>query len=349
MHAIVKTGPSAGFAHRTDVADAELGPGDVRIAVAAASICGTDRELVNYTPAAQAFGLNFPVVLGHEVSGVVIETGPTVSRVRTGDHVALESHIACGRCYQCSVGAAHNCLDMQLLGLHVSGGFAERTVVPETACFRLPEDVALETGALFESAGVAVHALQRSGHTLAGESVLIAGGGPIGLVVAQLGQVQGARDVVVVEPNPFRRALAEKLGATALSPTDDVAAHCHSRGADRGGFDLAFDCSGIPSAFDTLLRSLRREATVMCVGLSQTPFEIDTTRWAIKQGLTIKGSFGRALWSSWQLLASLVSAQRLDLDVLVTHRMPLASFGEALDLLDGDAGKVLLLPEVHPN
>jgi threonine 3-dehydrogenase len=105
--------------------------------VAAASICGTDRELVSYTTAAKAFGLRLPVTLGHEVAGTVVETGAAVTRIRPGDRVALESHIACGDCYHCRVGQGHNCLRMQLLGLHVDGGFAERTVSlnrPATGC-----------------------------------------------------------------------------------------------------------------------------------------------------------------------------------------------------------------------
>ena len=98
----------------------------------------------SYTTAAQAFGLRLPVTLGHEVAGTVVESGAAVTRIRPGDRVALESHIACGDCYHCRVGQGHNCLRMQLLGLHVDGGFAERTVVAEQACYKLPESVSLE-------------------------------------------------------------------------------------------------------------------------------------------------------------------------------------------------------------
>ena len=344
MRAIVKQTPSVGFDYRTDVDDPPLEPHQVRVEVAAGAICGTDRELVNYTAAAQAFGLNFPVILGHEFSGTVIETGSDVTALRVGHRVALESHIACGHCYHCRVGQGHNCLNMLLLGLHVDGGFTERAVVVEQACYELPDEVSLEVGALFESAGVAMHALLRSGHTLAGESMIVAGGGPIGLVLAQLGQALGAREVVVMEPNPYRRVMAEELGAVALDPSDDVDAWCRAAAADRGGFDVGFDCTGAPGALDIVLQSLRREATAMCVGVPHAPFSLDITRYAIKQGLTLKGSFGRSLWATWDRLAALVSAERLDLGRLVSHRLALADFGEALALLEGDAAKVLLLP-----
>jgi len=347
MRAIRKAGPGEGFEYRDDVADAALGPGDVRLQIAAASVCGTDRELVAYTSAAQSFRPRFPVVLGHEVSGTVIEVGSSVTRLRYGDRVALESHIACGECYFCRVGTAHNCAQMELLGLHVDGGFAERTVAAEKACYKLPDEVPLEVGALFESAGVAVHAYLRSGHRLAGESMLITGGGPIGLVLAQLGQALGAKRVVVVEPNLYRRAMAEKTGAVALSPSDDVVGWCRESEPTMGGFDVGFDCAGAPGAFQTVLESLRREATAVAVGLGGLPVEVDTTKYVIRKGLTIKGSFGRSLWTTWELLASMVSSGRLDLSDLISHRLPLAAFAEALERIRADAAKILLLPSLR--
>jgi threonine 3-dehydrogenase len=346
LRAIVKSIPAVGFDYRDDAPDAVLGSRQVRIEIAAASICGTDRDLVNYTSAAQAFGLRLPITLGHEVAGTVIETGSAVTRIQTGDRVALESHIACGDCYHCRVGQGHNCVRMQLLGLHVDGGFAERTVIAEQARYNLPDGVSLEVGALFESAGAAMHSVLRSEHMLGGESVIVAGGGPIGLVVVQLAQALGARQVVVMEPNPYRRAMAERWGAVTFSPSDDVESWCRESASDRGGFDVGFECSGAAAALEVVMRSLRREATVMCVGIQHAPVQLDLTQYAIKQGLTIKGSFGRSLWTTWDRLAALVSSGRLDLESLITHRLPLADFGDALRLLEGDAAKVLLLPRM---
>lgn len=344
MRAVLKAAPAAGFEYRTDVEDRAVEPGEVRIAVEAASVCGTDRELVRWSPAAESFGMRLPVVLGHEVAGTVLEVGSAVTRVRTGDRVALESHIACGDCYFCRTGHAHNCARMLLLGLHVDGGFAERLVVDQAACYVLPDDVPLEVGALFESAGVAVHAVQRSGHRLTGESVLVAGGGPIGIVLAQVAVAAGAARVLVVEPNPYRRSLAEKFGALTLDPSADVPTYCRDLVPDRGGFDVAFDCAGVPAALGAALDSLRREGTAVCVGLASAEFSLDTTRYAIQRGLTIKGSYGRTLWSTWELLASLVSSGRVDLAAMISHRLPLSGLGEALQLIESDAAKVLLMP-----
>jgi len=346
MKAVVKSKPEAGFDYVADHPERPVGPGEVRVQVAAASLCGTDRELVRYGAAAEAFGLALPMVLGHEVSGTVVEVGPGVQRLRIGDRVALESHITCRNCYHCRVGEGHNCLHMALLGLHVDGGFAERVVIPEHACFTLPDDIATETGALFESAGVAVHAALRSQATLAGRSVIIAGAGPIGLALVQLAGTSGARRTVVVEPNPFRRTIAESFGAIALDADEGAVDWCLGDAADRGGFDVGFDCTGAPGALDIVLRSLRREATAVCVGVPEQPFALDVIRYLIKHGITLKGSFGRSLWQTWDVLGALVSRGRLDLAGLVTHRMGLSGFQDALDLQGGDSGKVLLVPSI---
>ncbi|MEU0469377.1 zinc-binding dehydrogenase [Amycolatopsis thermoflava] len=348
MRAIVKTKPEAGFEFVTDHPERGIAAGEVRIEVAAASPCGTDRELVGYTAAAEAFGLDLPVVLGHEVAGTVVETGPGVRTLRIGDRVALESHIACRTCYHCRLGEGHNCLNMALLGLHVDGGFAERMVAPEHACFRLPDEVPVETGALFESAGVAVHATLRGGMNLAGRSVVIAGAGPIGLALVQIANASGARRVAVIEPNTFRRGFAESFGAIGLDANAAAAEWCSADAADRQGFDIGFDCTGAPGALDLVLQSLRREATAVCVGVPKQPFSLDVTRFLIKQGITLKGSFGRSLWQTWDILSALVSRGRLDLGALVTHRLDLTDFQEAIDLQSGDAGKVLLIPSGTP-
>jgi threonine 3-dehydrogenase len=218
MRAVVKAKPERGVEFVTAYAEPQVSAGKVKIQIAAASVCGTDRALYDYSPMAQAFNLKIPVVLGHECAGTVTEVGSGVESLKVGDKVALESHVACWDCYPCRTGDAHNCLNMELLGLHLDGGFAERLVVPAGACFRLPIDFPLEQGALLEPAGVAMHAIQRSKIDLSGADVVISGGGPVGLFIAAIAGAMGAANVVVVEPNAYRRGLIEAPGATALTP-----------------------------------------------------------------------------------------------------------------------------------
>lgn len=344
MRAVIKESARPGAEFVTDAPDPEAGPGSVVIEVAAASLCGTDRELYEWTPSAQAFGLRLPVVLGHEGTGTVVEVGDGVTGLRPGDRVALESHIACGRCFPCRTGSAHTCERTGIIGMHIDGLFAEHMAAPQEICVKLPDGVPVESAALLEAAGVAVHAIQRSGHAVAGRSVLISGAGPIGLVLAHLAQRMGAAHVVVVEPNPFRRAQADELGVRTMHPGDEVVETCLELTGRRGGFDAAFECSGAPGALPALFQAVRREAVVVTVGHPSRPTEIDLAGHINKKGITLRGVFGRRLWDSWEQLLLLVESGRLELDWLITHRMRLDDIDEAIGLLTGDAGKVLLLP-----
>ncbi len=347
MKAVIKPSQTRGIEVRKDWAEPTAGPGEVLLDIAAASLCGTDRELYEWTPSAQAFNLRPPVVLGHEGSGTVLAVGEGVTSVAVGDRVALESHLVCNACYPCRTGSAHTCERTRILGMHIDGVFAERVTVPEGICVRLPDNVSLETGALLESAGVAMHAIQRSGYAVAGQSVLVNGCGPVGLVTAQIALAMGAAHVVAVEPNPFRRKQAESIGATVIDPHGDVVSHCMDLAGARGGFDVAFEVSGVRGVLPTLLDALRREATLVTVGHPSEPAPINIAAHVNKKGITLRGIFGRRLWDTWEQLLLLLESGRLELDWLVTHRLPLDDADEAIELLTGDAGKVLLVPSLR--
>jgi threonine 3-dehydrogenase len=343
MLSVVKSAATHGFEVRDDWPEPVVGDGQVLIQIAAASLCGTDREVYEWTPSAQAFGLKLPVVAGHEGAGTVLEVGEGVTGLRPGDRVALESHLICGQCYACRTGSAHICERTGILGMHIDGVFAERVAVPSTICVKLPESISLETGALLESAGVAVHAIQRSGYAVAGQNVLVNGCGPVGLALIQLAGVMGAANVVAVEPNPYRRKQAESVGAQVLEPSDPVVEICRGIAGGRGGFDVAFEVSGVRGVLPTLFESLRREATVVTVGHPGEPAPVDIAAYINKRGITMRGIFGRRLWDTWEQLVILVESGKLDLSWLVTHRLPLRAVDEAMNLLTGDAGKVLLV------
>jgi threonine 3-dehydrogenase len=347
MLSVVKSAAAHGFEVRDDWPEPVVGHGQVLIEIAAASLCGTDREVYEWTPSAQAFDLELPVVTGHEGAGTVLEVGESVTGLRPGDRVALESHLVCGQCHACRTGSAHICERTGILGMHIDGVFAERVAVPSTICVKLPESVSLETGALLESAGVAVHAIQRCGYAVAGQNVLVNGCGPVGLALIQLAGGMGAANIVAVEPNPYRRKQAESIGAQALEPSDPVIEICRSIAGSRGGFDVAFEVSGVRGVLPTLFESLRREATLVTVGHPGEPAPVDIAAYINKHGITMRGIFGRRLWDTWEQLVILVESGKLDLSWLVTHRLPLTAVDEAINLLTGDAGKVLLMPSTR--
>ena len=228
---------------------------------------------------------------------------------------------------------------MELLGVTVDGAFAERVVVPARSCFPLPDEIDTSTAALLESGGSAMHGLLRSGVDIGGSSVLVSGAGPVGLVAAQVADALGARHVVVVEPNQHRRGLAAALGAHAIGTDNDPVDVADSATRARGGFDLALECSGAMPALQAALAAVRREATVVSIGLVKGELPVGVTNTLITRGVTLRGSWGRWIWETWDRLAALVVAGKVDLDRLVTHRLPLSALPEALELMRGEAGK----------
>ena len=344
MRAVVKSAPGMG-ASLENVPEPTLLNGEVLVKVAASMICGTDAHLYHWSQSAQAFHPKLPLIMGHECAGTVAAIGAGVKTVAVGDRVSLETHFFCGHCYACRTGDAHNCYNMKLLGLTEDGVFAEYTKAPETVCFQLPESIPLEIGALFEPAGVSVHALQRAGN-VAANSVLVCGCGPVGLVVVQLCMLYGATKVIALDLNPFRRKLAEQLGAIAVDPREvSVPELCKTTFARTGGgVDVAFETSGAADVLPILFESVRREGRIVTVGHPGQTVQVDIAAYINKKGITLSGIFGRRIWDTWEILLALLDSGRLDLSWLITHRLPIEEFAAGIDLTSKEAAKVMLIP-----
>lgn len=344
MRAILKTDPERGATFVVDHPEPVPAADEVLIDVAAVSICGTDREMFEWTPAAAAFGLRFPVVLGHEFAGRVSAVGSAVTRVRVGDRVACETHVPCGHCYLCRTGDAHNCLEMELVAMHRDGAFADKIVMPERVCFVLPDELSWETGALLEPAGVAWHAMQRSGYAAAASSVVVTGCGPVGLFVQEFARYLGATEVLAVDPNDHRRALAAERGSITFANGRELQRYVADRYPGRGGVDLAFEASGAPGTLHLLLEVVRREACVVTIGHPSAPVEVDIARDINKKGVTLTGVFGRRIWDTWEELSAILASGRLDLEWLISHRLPLGDLEPLMELLASEANKIVVLP-----
>ena len=346
MRAVVKAAPGRGCQFVHDREEPDLQTGQVRIEVAAASVCGSDAAFFESGNAGGDMGMTFPRTMGHEVGGTVVEVGPDAGGLTVGTPVAVETHLHCGACFNCLSGNGHNCSRMEILGVTVDGAFAERLVVQARSCFTLPDGIDPQSAALLESAGSAMHGVLRSGVNLAGASVLVTGAGAVGLVAIQIANALGARQVVVLEPNAYRRGMAEKLGAVAIDAGVDPLDVGDATTRARGGFELALECAGALPALSLALDSVRREGSVVSVGLVKGALALDTTTTLISRGITLRGSWGRSIWDTWHRLAALVVAGNVDLASLITHQLPLSGFPDALALMKGEAGKVLLLPSL---
>lgn len=340
MRAIIKSQPTPGFEFVDDYPQPEPGTTDILVKVHSASICGTDRELYDWTASGQAFGSALPVIQGHEGSGTVVAVGTGVSGFSVGDRVAFESHVVCGSCRECRSNRAEFCPRTKILGMHLDGLFADYAAIPAHACYPLPDSIDLECGALMESAGVAAHAMQRTDFRVAGSNVLVSGLGPVGLAIGMMARRLGAKHVFGIEPNEYRRSFAEAFGITALAPGGQSPKSMF--GVD--GFDVSFEASGARGTLPTLLENASTDSVVMAIAHPGTEVPVEVSKHINKRGVVLQGIFGRKIWESWELLADLQKENIVDLKEFITHRVKLEDYDDAMDLLHGDACKVLFQP-----
>ena len=348
MKAVVKNDTNVGLAY-LDVPKPEPKPNEVLIRVHAASICGTDIHYYKWNQSAEdfarKFNVQFPFIIGHECAGEIVAVGSDVKNRKVGERVALETHIPCGKCFQCMHGEAHNCANMKVYGTSCDGCFAPYAVADEKIAYVLPDEVTYEEGALLEPAGVAMRAVEEA-NIEPGDTVVVNGAGPIGMFAILLAQASGAGKVLAFDMDDYRLNMARKLGAVAFDFTkvnnvDKVMEICKLR----GGADVVIETSGSPKAYDSIFDMIRLEGRVVTVGHPGGPVSINVTKSINLKGARIKGIFGRRIWSTWDHLTALMASGKVNLLDVVTHRFAFDQYDEAFDQLKYGAGKILFIDE----
>jgi len=341
MRALAKTRSEPGL----EIIDAPIpipGAGQVQLRIEAASVCGTDRHIHRWDRWA-AENIRPPVILGHELAGRVAATGPGVTRVREGDLVGVESHLFDGTCAQCRAGSPHLCRNLQVIGAHVDGGYAEYAVIPEANAIESngldPAVVALQ-----EPMGNAVHAAFVE--PIEGRTVAVTGCGPIGLCAVGIARAAGASWVVATDTEPYRLDLARRMGADeTLEATvpDTVDRILAATGGD--GVDVVLEMSGAAAAMDQALAVVTRGGRISLLGIFGEPVTVDLSNLVIEKGVRLHGVFGRRIYDTWERTQSLLRSGALDVTPIITHRMDLADWEAGFDLLGSrHAGKVVLTP-----
>jgi threonine 3-dehydrogenase len=341
MTAVVKAAAGPG-AEIEQVPIPEPAGSDVLIEVAASSICGTDVHIFDWNDWARRH-IHPPRVFGHEMSGRIVATGPQVNDLKPGNFVAAETHIVDHTCRQCRRGLFHLCENVRVLGVDRDGSFARFVLLPAENCWKNAEGLTPEVAALQEPFGNAVHAALAG--PLRDNTVAIFGLGPIGLCAVGIARAEGAAAVYGVEPNPFRRDLAERMGATAVFPPgDDLVAQL--RQANGGvGVDVVLEMSGHPMAVQQGLEALHSGGWISLLGIGDRPVTLDLNDLVVTKGITIHGIFGRRIWDTWEKTSDYLHSGKVDVSPLITHRFPLDDFGEAMaQMKSGRSGKVVLLP-----
>jgi (R,R)-butanediol dehydrogenase / meso-butanediol dehydrogenase / diacetyl reductase len=312
-----------------EVADPAPGPGQLVVRVTACGICGSDLKARPAMP--------HGTVMGHEFCGEVVALGAGVGGAwREGVQAAVLPVMSCGTCSWCRAGEVAHCQSARLVGLGGSpGGFAEFAVVSSEHSFALPDGVPNHYGALVEPFAVGLHTarIARIAH---GDSVLIIGGGPVGLTTARWARVLGAGNVVVSDPLAARRELSELLGATAaLDPARDAL------GQD---FDVVIDCAGKPGLLDTCVAATATKGRVVVAGACSEPDPYIPIRALLKE-LTISFSvYYRP--EEFQFVIDAFAKGQIDPEPLVTSTISLEQLDAAFTTLAGSTteGKVLVDP-----
>jgi 2-desacetyl-2-hydroxyethyl bacteriochlorophyllide A dehydrogenase len=300
---------------------------EVVVQVSRCGICGTDVHIYR-----NEYMSDFPLIPGHEFGGVVVEVGGAVTDVRVGDRVAVDPNLYCGHCDYCRNEMANHCLNWQGVGVTRAGGFAEYVSVPAKACYTLPEGMSDLQAAFIEPLSCVVHAMKRF-RILPGESLLILGGGPMGMLLLQALRHNGAAEVVVVEKQPARMELARTLGASAVVPVGPDQDAALKELAPRG-FGVVVDATGIPAVIEHAFTYLRPRGQYLQFGVAPNHAKVSISPYDIfRNDWTILGSF--ALCYTFLPAIALLQHGVVKVESLVSDTVPLGNFGDAFHRFAG--------------
>lgn len=315
--------------------------GEVLIRVTHAGICGTDIHIYDWDRWSQR-RIKPPVITGHEFVGLVEAWGDGVEGLRAGMRVSAEGHITCGHCVYCRTGNGHICENVEIIGIDRDGCFAEWLVVPQTNVWPVDDRIPDARAAIFDPLGNAMHTVMSE--NLSGKNVLITGAGAIGLFAIPIARHMGASRIIVCEPNPFRRALAEKLGPDlVIDPTKEKLVEKIRGDVDPGGVDVLLEMSGHPSGFVDGIKSVRGGGTAVLLGIPANPIQLDWAEDVIFKALKIIGVNGRRMFDTWYQSSRFLVTHGDTIAPVLTHQFALEDFEKGFEVLHaGQAGKVIL-------
>ena len=304
----------------TTVDDPTPGPMDVIVQVDSCGVCGTDLHIIDgHYPAAR-----LPIVPGHEIAGTVVAHGRDVHHLQEGAFVVVDPVAECGHCLQCRSGRTNLCTNWNGYGVTLPGGFADYVRVRAVDAQPLPPAVPRKWATLIEPLSCVLHALDRIGPIHPGDTALVLGAGPTGLILSQLLTASGAR-VDVVDRNPERHSRAGHFGAHRTA--DDIA-----NLEQPGGWNLVVEATGSVGGFHAGLNAVRSAGRFHVFGVSSpdataqvSPYDIFAKELTITGSQSLQHTFGRA--------AQALAAGVLDGEALVTARVPLLDVDKAIDLV----------------
>lgn len=342
MKAFVKTGSRPGEAGIEDVSISEPGPGEVLLRVASCGVCGSD--LHAFRADAGFEWVVPPITLGHEFSGTVEAVGPDVTRVSVGDRVVVVAIQGCERCDVCLVGSTQLCPNRVAVGLSRDGGMAEYAVMPEEHLVPVPEELDLAVASLGEPLSVAVHAVNIRAEIKHGQTVVVSGPGPIGVLCGMLAKLRGAEVLLtgVGQDSESRLPAAESVGLRTANLSDKpLEEHLRESFGERGP-DVWIESSGSVRALGSALESVRPGGTVVVVGIYAEEMRFSPTS-AVRRELSVLFSYS-CNYTDYETALDLLGSGALDPGPLLS-KYPLEDAPGAFEAVGkGRAVKALLVP-----
>lgn len=299
----------------------KLNQGEVLIEVESCGVCGTDRHII----AGKSYSKP-PVILGHEYSGTVVDTGENVKEITTGDRVVIDPNIYCGKCKYCRKGMVHFCENHQALGVTLDGGFAEYSIVPISQVYKLPNDFELSEAAFAEPLSCCLRGIQQA-EIKTGDSVVIIGGGSIGLMMLQLAKLAGASKVILLEPLKNKRDLAAKLGADLTLDPSDPTSSKQLIDFTNGGADIAIECVGKAETVELSIDLVDKGGTVVVFGLAPVgeTAEINLSK-MFKKEIRLHNSFLNPF--TFETAVNLLVSKKINVADLISTQISLKNIKE---------------------
>jgi L-iditol 2-dehydrogenase len=316
-----------------DVQRPSIGDDQVLIEMRRIGVCGSDIHVYHgkhpYT--------SYPVVQGHEVSGVVAEVGQGVEGLAVGDKVTFTPQVTCGTCHPCQHGMYHICESLKVMGFQTDGAAQEFFAIDADKVLKVPDHVSLDQAAMVEPVSVAVHALSRAGEDVAGKKVLVLGAGTIGNLVAQVAKATGASAVMITDISDYKLDKARACGIDfPVNTRQEDLGEAILRHFGPSRADLILECVGVQDTITQAVENARKGTTIVVVGVFGEKPVVDLGLVQDRE-LSLVGTLMYQK-RDYERAIELVAEDRLRLDQMITHRFSFETYPEAYETIDASQG-----------